>query len=137
MQLHRHSPCPPRLNCLYRCGRAQQEPPRSRSNDTHGSSLWPAAQPGVGQLEPPTEPLRRVLPEANGHLLGSPPSLEQALGARLRRMGDQFHQEQAQRRQEQRAPQGALWGHLQHLLLHLLGILYNLPVEGVAARGLN
>lgn len=38
-----------------------------------------------------------MAPEANGHLTRSPASLEQEIGARLRHLGDQFHQEQAQR----------------------------------------
>ncbi|KAF7235122.1 Bcl-2-binding component 3 [Varanus komodoensis] len=74
-----------------------------------------------------TEPEQGAV-QSNGHILPrNPPSLEQAIGAHLRRMGDQFHQEHERR--EHRL-HGVLRGHLYHLVFHLLGILYNLPARG-------
>ncbi|XP_060131427.1 bcl-2-binding component 3 [Zootoca vivipara] len=110
---------PPRLNGLCRCG-IGHETLRIRSGATRGDAPPPAA-PRDGPGEPPS----------SGALLRTPaPGVERAIGARLRVLGDQFQREYEHR--EQRRPQGALWGHVSHFVFQLLGILYNLPAEGMA-----
>ncbi|XP_028595454.2 uncharacterized protein LOC114601948 isoform X2 [Podarcis muralis] len=104
---------PPRLNGLCRCA-IGHETLRMRSGATRGDA--PAAAPR------PEEPPAQLRTPA--------PGLERAIGARLRVLGDQFQREYAHR--EQRRPQGALWGHVSHFVFQLLGILYNLPAEGLA-----
>ncbi|XP_032083003.1 DBF4-type zinc finger-containing protein 2 homolog [Thamnophis elegans] len=108
----------PGLNCLYRCGRAPEPPGSARA------SLQPTAS--CAQEEAPTEPEQSAR-GLNGHLTRTPLSLEQAIGARLRHMGDSFHQDHEER---ERRPRGALLAHLYHLVFHLLGILDNLPARG-------
>ncbi|XP_033014719.1 vasodilator-stimulated phosphoprotein-like [Lacerta agilis] len=88
--------------------------------------------PSAGDAPPPAAPRPGPAePPSSGALLRTPaPGVERAIGARLRVLGDQFQREYAHR--EQRRPQGALWGHVSHLVFQLLGILYNLPAEGMA-----
>ncbi|KAL8220052.1 UNVERIFIED_CONTAM: hypothetical protein K2H54_037998 [Gekko kuhli] len=125
---------PPRA--LYRCVRGP-EPPRSRPGQAHGSPVAlhssPRRQPPAAAEEPAQQP--------NGHLLRSTaplPSLEQALGARLRHMGDHFHREHQRRRQhQQQPPPRALWDHVCRFIFQLLGVFYNRPVEGGLALGPN
>ncbi|XP_053253596.1 formin-2-like [Podarcis raffonei] len=137
---------PPRLNGLCRCG-IGHETLRMRSGATRvaketGNGPLP---PLLGLLlpSPPGRPHRRCLPPAGDPPAAAPrpeeppvqprspaPGLERAIGARLRVLGDQFQREYAHR--EQRRPQGALWGHVSHFVFQLLGILYNLPAEGLA-----
>ncbi|XP_058051176.1 bcl-2-binding component 3-like [Ahaetulla prasina] len=109
---------PPGLNCVYRCGRALEPPGSVRAN------IQPTAS--YTQEEPPTEP-EQSAGGPNGHLPRTPLNLEQAIGARLRHMGDRFHQDHEQR---ERRPRGALLAHLYHFVFHLLGILDNLPARG-------
>ncbi|XP_077174667.1 bcl-2-binding component 3 [Paroedura picta] len=138
---------PPGLNCalcpagptpppraLYRCMRGP-EPPRSRSSRAHGSLVALESSP---RLEPPTEQALQRTAQPNGHLPHSTlPSLEQALGARLRHMGDQFQREHQRRRQQPQQQQRPVWDHFCHFLFQLLGVFYNLPVEGGRGLGPN
>ncbi|KAM6428848.1 uncharacterized protein PHA67_003489 [Liasis olivaceus] len=110
---------PPGLNCIYRCGRALEPPGSVRVN------MQPPIVPCT-QEEAPVGPEQRA-GGPNGHLPRTPFNLEQAIGARLRHMGDRFHQDHEQR---ERRPRGALWAHLYHFVFHLLGILDNLPARG-------
>uniref|UniRef100_A0ABM5ERX6 Bcl-2-binding component 3 n=1 Tax=Pogona vitticeps TaxID=103695 RepID=A0ABM5ERX6_9SAUR len=122
----------PGLNGVSRCRRGQ-EPPRRRSSGAHAGALQPpppATGPLAGEEEvvAPTQ-AEQGAAEPNGHLPRIPrATLEQAIGARLRLMGDQFQQDYEQR--EHRPQRGALWGHFYHLVFQLLGVLYNLPARG-------
>ncbi|KAH0631459.1 hypothetical protein JD844_005791 [Phrynosoma platyrhinos] len=132
--LCRRSPPPwtPRLN-----GGGMAPGGRSRSLDN--GTLHPGTLPGTTHQSPREEEVDQegaaaaaVEPEhgaaePNGHLPRHLPTLEQEIGARLRQMGDRFQQDYEQR---ERRPPGALWGHFYHLVFHLLGVLYNLPVRG-------
>ncbi|KAJ7303866.1 hypothetical protein JRQ81_011374 [Phrynocephalus forsythii] len=119
----------PGLNGVYRCRRGQ-ELPRRRSSSAHGALQPSAAAPLVGEEggAPPAE-AGQGLAQPNGHLSALPPAnLEQAIGACLRRLGDQFQRDYELR--DPRPPRVALWGHLYQFVFHLLGILYNRPVRG-------
>ncbi|XP_042294832.1 bcl-2-binding component 3 [Sceloporus undulatus] len=94
---------------------ATQQSPRGEEVEEEGAAAAAAVEPEHGAAE------------ANGHLPRHLPTLEQQIGARLRQMGDRFQQEYEQR---ERRPHGALWGHFYHLVFHMLGVLYNLPVRG-------
>ncbi|XP_067412672.1 bcl-2-binding component 3 [Emydura macquarii macquarii] len=147
---------PPRLNCglcpdgpapcsLYRCIRGP-EPPRSRGGSSSSSiRRWDAPETGGtrgdvvhGRLphtqdqgpdgeQPPTEPTPEdAVP--NGYLPREPLDPERELGARLRRMGDAFHQAH-ERQLRERQRQGALWARFYHFISQLLGAFYNMPVD--------
>uniref|UniRef100_A0ACB8FF99 Uncharacterized protein n=1 Tax=Sphaerodactylus townsendi TaxID=933632 RepID=A0ACB8FF99_9SAUR len=136
---------PPRLNCslcpgaphphaLHLCMRGQQ-PPRSRTGEAHGSLVDLGSSP---RQELPTEQPPQLATQPNGYLPRSTvPSLEQALGARLRHMGDQFHREHQRGRQQRRQQRHPAWEPLYHFIFQLLGIFYNLPVEQGVGLGPN